>query len=160
VDARLTYAEILSDLRGAEALCLYPGCAGAIIPIEGKALCAMCRAWRFDDARHHLRHTHNVKPDHLCEAIFVKPSRVCRRPSTMPAIYLTRATALGRFATGIGEFIHCAFIAIGNASVLTTVAHTHCIHLRPFLLRCTMQHSLQRYDRFLGYPSITSGLHV
>jgi hypothetical protein len=37
--------------------------------VEAKALRALCRAWRFDDAQYLLRNTPNVKPDSLCEAI-------------------------------------------------------------------------------------------
>jgi hypothetical protein len=36
---------------------------------EAKALRAMCRAWRFDDAQHFLRHSPNIKPASLCEVI-------------------------------------------------------------------------------------------
>jgi hypothetical protein len=36
---------------------------------ETRALFAMTRNFRFDDAQHHLRHTRNLKADWLCEAI-------------------------------------------------------------------------------------------
>lgn len=36
---------------------------------EAKALTAMCRGFKFDDAQYHLRDVRNVRPDHLCEAI-------------------------------------------------------------------------------------------
>ncbi len=38
-------------------------------PGEAKALRAMCRRFRFEDALHHLHGVRNIAPDALCEAV-------------------------------------------------------------------------------------------
>ncbi len=38
-------------------------------PGEAKALRAMCRRFRFEDALHHLHGVPNIAPDALCEAV-------------------------------------------------------------------------------------------
>ena len=36
---------------------------------EARALAEMPRHFSFSDAQHHLRHSRNIEPDSLCEAI-------------------------------------------------------------------------------------------
>jgi hypothetical protein len=40
-----------------------------LLPKEAKALREMCRHFQFGDAQHLLRHSPNVRPDTLCEAL-------------------------------------------------------------------------------------------
>jgi hypothetical protein len=40
-----------------------------LLPREARALREACRHFQFGDAQHLLRHSRNIKPDSLCEAI-------------------------------------------------------------------------------------------